>query len=158
MKIIVLGGHGFVGKSLTKRLLDYPYEVFPLSRVDGFDLTDLDSTKKYFSDIKPDVIVNCAAHVGSVHYGLKYPASIVHDNLMMILNLFKAAQEECTNAMMVNLISNCVFPMHSDTKSMPNRQTTSRVSFCAVIRRSTLKTQLWGSSQRNFGKPVSVTH
>ena len=114
MKIIVLGGHGFVGKSLVRRLLDYPYEIFPLSREDGLDLTDLDSTKKYFSDIKPDVIVNCAAHVGSVHYGLKYPASIVHDNMMMILNLFKAAQEECTNAMMVNLISNCVFPMHSD--------------------------------------------
>ena len=114
MKIIVLGGHGFVGKSLARRLLDYPYEIFPLSRVDGLDLTDLDSTKKYFSDIKPDVIVNCAAHVGSVHYGLKYPASIVHDNMMMILNLFKAAQEECTNAMMINLIANCVYPMHSD--------------------------------------------
>ena len=117
MKIIVLGGHGFVGKSLVRRLLDYPYEIFPLSRVDGLDLTDLDSTKKYFSDIKPDVIVNCAAHVGSVHYGLKYPASIVHDNMMMILNLFKAAQEECTNAMMVNLMSNCVYPMHSDIQN-----------------------------------------
>ena len=117
MKIIVLGGHGFVGKSLVRRLLDYPYEIFPLSRVDGLDLTDLDSTKKYFSDIKPDVIVNCAAHVGSVHYGLKYPASIVHDNMTMILNLFKAAQEECTNAMMVNLMSNCVYPMHSDIQN-----------------------------------------
>ena len=52
MKIIVVGGHGFVGKSLTKKLLDYPYEIFPLSREDGLDLTDLDSTKKYFSDIK----------------------------------------------------------------------------------------------------------
>jgi GDP-L-fucose synthase len=114
MKIIVVGGHGFVGKSLVKRLIDYPCEVFPLSRIDGFDLTDLHSTKKYFSDLKPDVIVNCAAHVGSVHYGLKYPASIVHDNLMMILNLFKAAQEECSNAMMVNLIANCAYPMHSD--------------------------------------------
>lgn len=114
MKIIVVGGHGFIGRSLAKRLIDSPYEIFPLSRADGFDLTDLDSTKKYFCEIKPDVIVNCAAHVGSVHYGIKYPASIVHDNLMMILNLFKAAQEECPNVMMVNLIANCSYPADSD--------------------------------------------
>ena len=114
MKIIVVGGHWFIGSSLTKRLIDSPYEIFPLSRADGFDLTDLDTTKKYFYEIKPDVIVNCAAHVGSVHYGLKCPASIVHDNLMMILNLFKAAQEECPNVMMVNLIANCSYPADSD--------------------------------------------
>jgi dTDP-4-dehydrorhamnose reductase len=46
MRILILGGHGFFGKCLTQVLSSTQHEIFPLSRRDGFDLTDLCLTKR----------------------------------------------------------------------------------------------------------------
>ena len=116
MKIIVLGSQGFVGKAVVHQLNLSSHEVFPLSRKNQFDLLNLKSTEKHFSSIQPDAIVNCAAHVGSVHYGLKHPATIFHDNMQMILNMFSAVSKTCPNAVLVNPISNCVYPMDADVQ------------------------------------------
>lgn len=53
MKILVLGGHGFVGKNFIKSMGNTSYKVIPLSRRDGLDLTDYNLTQKYFKEIKP---------------------------------------------------------------------------------------------------------
>ena len=95
MKTLIVGGHGFLGTTIANQLQKTNYEVICRSRRDGFDLLELNNTIEILSEMKPEIIFNCAAHVGSVHYGLKYPASIVHDNMLMILNLFSAAQEKC---------------------------------------------------------------
>ena len=116
MKIVVLGGHGFVGKAVVHQLNQSDHEVFPLSRKNGFDLLDLKYVEKQFSNIQPDAIVNCAAHVGSVHYGLKHPATIFYDNMQMILNLFRAVSKTCPSTVLVNPISNCVYPMDADVQ------------------------------------------
>ena len=110
MKIIVLGGHGFVGKSLVELLENTGHDVYPLSRRDGLDLMDLNCTRKIFSEIKPDAIINCAAHVGSVHYVTAYAADVIHDNVQMTLNIYKALQEICPGTRIVNPLSNCSYP------------------------------------------------
>ena len=69
MKIIILGGHGFVGKTVTNQLKKTDNEIFPLSRRDGLDLTVYDSILGFLNDLKPDCIINCAAKVGSLNYG-----------------------------------------------------------------------------------------
>jgi len=109
-KVCITGGHGFVGKNVVEILKNHKYEIFPLSRRDGLDLTDNDITKKYFKKIKPDVIINCAAHVGSLHYVTEYAADVVDDNTQMILNLYRAVKEFCPKAKVINLISNCSYP------------------------------------------------
>jgi len=51
MKIIVLSGHDFVGKTLVESLKNTDCDVYPLFRKDGLDLTDLNCTRKFFSEI-----------------------------------------------------------------------------------------------------------
>jgi len=120
MRILVLGGHGFIGKNLAQALKEEDYDIFSLSRRDGLDLLDAKLTRKYFSEIKPDAIFNCAAHAGSLHYVTENAASVVHDNMQMALNLYKVTQEICPSARIINPLSNCSYPGDADIHYEPD--------------------------------------
>lgn len=109
-KILILGGHGFVGRNLVEALDSKTHEVISLSRRDGLDLRDLEQTKACFAEIRPDVIFNLSAHVGSLHYVSTYAADVFYDNVQMALNLYKAAVESCPDARIINPLSNCSYP------------------------------------------------
>jgi GDP-L-fucose synthase len=110
LKILIPGGNGFAGKNVLKALQDSKHEVFPLSRKDGLDLTSFDSTKKYFREIKPDIIINCSANVGSLNYVTNYAANVFDDNMRMLLNIFKAASEVVPGSVLINPVANCSYP------------------------------------------------
>lgn len=110
MRILVLGGHGFVGKSVFSQLKNTNHDIFILSQRDGLDLTNLECTKKYFSKIQPGVIINCAAHGGSLHYVTEFAGDVIYDNIQMALNLFKATKDSCPDARIINPLSNCSYP------------------------------------------------
>lgn len=117
MKILVLGGSGFVGKRLLENLkTSKQYELYSLSRKEGLDLTNFNQTKKWFSKIKPDIIFNLAAHVGSVHYVTTYAADIISDNLLMTLNIYRAAKDIIPNVKIINPLSNCSYPGDSQNQ------------------------------------------
>lgn len=111
MSIIILGGNGFIGSNLVKLLADdIKYEISAASRATGLDLTDYQCTKNYFAGLKPDAIVNLAAHTGSIHYVTKYAADVIRDNIMMPLNLYRVIVETCPSAKVINVLSNCSYP------------------------------------------------
>ena len=110
MKTLILGGHGFVGRSVTKELKGTKNQVYHLSRRDGLDLINYDATKKYFMEIMPDVIINVAAHGGSLHYVTKYAADVIDDNIQMSLNIYRAVKVVCPKARIINPLSNCSYP------------------------------------------------
>lgn len=118
-RVLVLGGHGFVGKNFVKALESTGgnYEIFAKSRVDGLDLTDYSSAEKCFNEIKPNVIINCAAHVGSINYVTKLAADVISDNIQMSLNIYKAAQKNCPSVKIINLLSNCSYPGDADIQT-----------------------------------------
>ena len=117
MKILVLGGHGFVGKNLVNFLNKTEHEVHPISQRGGFDLRDYTKTEKYFNGINPDAIINCAAHVGSVHYVTTYASDVIFDNVQMALNIYKAAAKVCPDARIINPLANCSYPGNIDIQS-----------------------------------------
>ncbi|MFA5879709.1 MAG: NAD-dependent epimerase/dehydratase family protein [Candidatus Margulisiibacteriota bacterium] len=120
MKIIVLGGNGFVGKNLVDKLKNSIHEVYALSRSTGLDLTNLEQTKNTFKKIKPDTIINCAAHVGSLHYVTEFAANVIHDNALMALNLYKACSEINPDIRIINPLSNCSYPGNADIHFEPD--------------------------------------
>ncbi len=111
MKIVaVVGGFGFVGKSVMEELRLRGYNPIALSRRSGFDLLNYEKAKGKLSGLRPEVIISCAAHVGSLHYVTQYAADVVYDNMQMILNTYKMASEVCPTARMINPIANCSYP------------------------------------------------
>ena len=112
MKIIILGGHGFVGKNVGKILQSTRHDVYSLSRKDGLDLTVYDSILEFLNDLKPDCIINCAAKVGSLNYVSEQAAEIIDINTRMILNIYKSLKETLPGCLLINPIANCVFPGH----------------------------------------------
>jgi len=120
MKIIILGGTGFIGKNLLKKLKDGEHEVHAFSRSTGLDLTDFGQTKGVFNKIKPEAIINCAAHTGSLHYVTTNAASVINDNARMSLNIYQAAAEVCPNAPIINPLSNCSYPGDADVQAEPD--------------------------------------
>jgi GDP-L-fucose synthase len=109
-KIIVIGGHGFIGKSLVKELIASNHDAIALSRRDGLDLTSYDATKYFLKIHQPDAIVNLAAHVGGLPYVSKRHAVIFSDNTQMALNLYRAIQSVCPETIVINPLSNCCYP------------------------------------------------
>jgi nucleoside-diphosphate-sugar epimerase len=68
MKLLVIGGSGFLGRKIVERLISSDYEIFALVRskdlspVSGCNYIQLDETNtgQSISDLKFDVIINVA--------------------------------------------------------------------------------------------------
>jgi GDP-L-fucose synthase len=115
MKITLLGGTGFVGKNVALVLEEnnYPYTNVSLST--GTDLRNPESASSILEIEKPDVIINCAAHVGSLNYVSEQAATVITDNSRMILSLYEAVAKHCPNALIINPIANCAYPAKAET-------------------------------------------
>jgi len=110
MRVLVLGGHGFVGKHVVNALDKTEHEVHAVSRRDGVDLRERSSAEECFAELEPDAIINCAAHVGSLHYVTTYAADVFYDNAQIALNIYSAAAKVCPDARIINPLSNCSYP------------------------------------------------
>jgi nucleoside-diphosphate-sugar epimerase len=61
-KILITGANGFIGRNLSK-LLSEKYKIDTVSR-NELDLTDYESTKKFFSDKQYDLVIHTAIEGG----------------------------------------------------------------------------------------------
>ncbi|RZK09843.1 MAG: NAD-dependent epimerase/dehydratase family protein, partial [Flavobacterium sp.] len=114
MKIILLGATGFVGKNVAEVLEENNLDFVSTSKSTGVDLRDVSQAIKLFSDVKPDFIINCAAHVGSLNYVTEQASDIVSDNARMILGMYEAVAKVSPKAVIINPIANCAYPAHSN--------------------------------------------
>jgi GDP-L-fucose synthase len=120
-KILVLGGHGFMGKNI-KLLFDNDknYQMYYISKRDGFDFRILSDLNSLLTQIYPDIIINAAAHVGSMSYVSKYSGDVIKDNSLMYLNLYESVSQVNPNIKIINPISNCSYPGIIDIQDEDN--------------------------------------
>lgn len=109
MKILLIGHTGFVGYNVYNEL-KRDMDLVTYSKSTGMDLLNLESTIEILKSENPDVIVNCAAKVGSLNYVTKIAADILDENMRMLLNLFKAINVTNPKVVLINPIANCAFP------------------------------------------------
>jgi GDP-L-fucose synthase len=108
-KFVVTGGLGFLGRAVVSSLRSRGASVEVCSRRTGVDIRELAQIKRYLSDQTPDIVINCAAHVGGIAYNAKYPVPVYEDNLLLGLNLIRALAE-CGVRKLVNVMPNCTYP------------------------------------------------
>lgn len=114
MRIVVLGGNGFVGRLVCELAQNAGHDVTSLSRTNGCDVRERTTLEAALRRTNPNAIVQCAAVVGSVHYGLKYGAEMLSENCQILLNVYKAVQSTCPDAVIINPLSNCCYPGDTD--------------------------------------------
>ena len=82
-KVFVPGGDGFLGKSVVKKLQEENINVVSRSLKDGVDFRNFEQTKALFEKEKFDAVINCAAYVGGIEFGLKHQGEIFYNNILM---------------------------------------------------------------------------
>jgi len=111
-RVLLLGHTGFLGSNLYKLLSEKGYEVIGASKSNGFDLRQIGVLEELMDEHNPQTIINCAAIVGGIEFGRKYPMKIFQDNLQMGLNLITATTGR--DLQVINPISNCAYPAEAE--------------------------------------------
>lgn len=91
-RILVTGGSALVGSALKSLQGDYPRCEFIFSSSKDCDLTDRDSVFGFFGKYKPDLILHLAALSGGIGLSMKYPATVLRDNVLMNIYVLEAAR------------------------------------------------------------------
>lgn len=114
-KVLLLGATGFVGKNVARLMKENKIDYSESSRALGTDLCDIRQTLSLMEDVKPDIVVNCAAHVGSLNYVTEKAADVVLDNSRMLMNIYESLAKVNPKALIVNPLANCAYPAKADT-------------------------------------------
>ena len=110
MKVVLLGATGFAGRNVAELLRKNGVEPIETSLSLGLDLRDAAATTAFLRKHRPDFVVNCAAHVGSLNYVTELAATVIGDNALMTLSMYEAVAKACPRAIVVNPIANCAYP------------------------------------------------
>ena len=104
MRVLVTGGTGLVGKNLEKFCPNFIY----LSSKDC-DLLSYEETQTYFEYMAPTHVIHLAAKVGGLYMNLEHNFEMLHDNLLINMNVMKV----CKNLKVkhfIGCLSTCIFP------------------------------------------------
>ena len=121
MKILTIGTNGFLGSWVNKLLQKdlSNFETLEISGKKDCDVTEFSQINSYLKDKSPDIVINCAAFVGGISYGYKYPVEMLSKKSLMAMNIYKASSENCIKKLN-NQKSNCAYPAKFTTYKEEN--------------------------------------
>lgn len=111
-KIYVAGHTGMVGSAIVRCLKKHSYNNILTKTHVELDLTNQKDTLDLFFKEKPDYVFIAAAKVGGIQENIKYPADLLHINLMINSNIIQAAYNVGVKKLLV-LGSSCIYPVNA---------------------------------------------
>lgn len=91
-RVVVTGGHGFLGSFVVDKLRAAGANEVVVPRSDKHDLRIQTEALRLYTDTRPDIVIHLAAVVGGIGANRKYPGRFFHDNAIMGLNVIEAAR------------------------------------------------------------------
>lgn len=108
-KIYVAGHRGMVGSAIVRCLEAQGYRNIITRTSKELDLKRQEPVEKFFAEEKPDYVFLAAAKVGGIMANNLHPADFMYENMMMEMNVIKAAFDNQVKKLMF-LGSSCIYP------------------------------------------------
>jgi len=90
-KVLVTGGAGFLGSHLVPKIRALG-AIVKIPKSSDYDLRDYNNCLKVCENI--DIVIHLAANVGGIGYNLEHPADLFDDNILMGVNVMRAARKQ----------------------------------------------------------------
>jgi GDP-L-fucose synthase len=113
MKVAVFGSTGLVGSAIKQELSNYGYYTIIAPTKSELNLLDSEYVREWFSNVKPDVVFNCAALVGGIQANIEQPAQFIYQNIMISTNVIHNAARFGVRRLF-NLGSSCIYPIKNN--------------------------------------------
>ena len=91
-RVVVTGGHGFLGSFVVDKLRAAGAKEVVVPRSDKHDLRIQTEALRLYTDARADIVIHLAAVVGGIGANRKNPGRFFHDNAIMGLNVIEAAR------------------------------------------------------------------
>lgn len=106
-RVLVTGGHGFLGKHLVRKLENLKPESLLVPQHPKFDLRNSAVCRKVVQDI--DLVIHLAAKVGGIGLNQRIPGEMFYDNLIMGAHLMEEARKAGVKKF-VSIGTVCAYP------------------------------------------------
>lgn len=108
-KIYVAGHRGMVGSAIVRELRKQGYNNIVTRTHSQLDLVNQQAVNKFFIAEKPDYVFLAAAKVGGITANDAAPADFLYDNMMLEMNVIRAAwRNGCRKLLFLG--SSCIYP------------------------------------------------
>jgi len=91
-RVVVTGGHGFLGSFVAEKLRECGCRQLILPRSAEYDLRTDRGVAALFEDARPDIFIHLAAVVGGIGANREHPGRFFYDNAMMGLQTIEHAR------------------------------------------------------------------
>jgi len=91
-RVVVTGGHGFLGSFVVEKLRAEGCQEIFVARGREYDLREKDQALRLFKDARPDIFIHLAAVVGGIGANRANPGRFFYDNAAMGINVIEAAR------------------------------------------------------------------
>lgn len=108
-KIYVAGHRGMVGSAIVRALKKAGYENLIMRTSKELDLRRQEAVDEFFAAEKPNYVFLAAAKVGGIMANSKYPADFMYDNMVLEMNVIRAAYQNNVKKLLF-LGSSCIYP------------------------------------------------
>jgi GDP-L-fucose synthase len=108
-KIYVAGHNGMVGSAIYRKLVSEGYDNIITRSSKELDLRRQELVEQFFREEKPEYVFMAAAKVGGIIANSTYPADFMYDNIVMEMNVTKAAFINGVKKLLF-LGSSCIYP------------------------------------------------